>query len=88
MRPGAQLEASQQQHSELCQQLQGAKTTPHTVLLVSWGRVLPETHQTYTSFLLTLWLTWYEFKKKYEEEHVQQYRPVDRLCETFLASTS
>eukprot|EP00983_Pelagomonas_calceolata_P083343 1156139-Pelagomonas_calceolata.AAC.8 len=29
MRPGAQLKASQQQHSELCKQLQGAEITPH-----------------------------------------------------------
>eukprot|EP00983_Pelagomonas_calceolata_P083134 1156093-Pelagomonas_calceolata.AAC.1 len=33
-RPGAQLEASQQQHSELCKQLQGTETTLHTILLV------------------------------------------------------
>eukprot|EP00983_Pelagomonas_calceolata_P035155 1099511-Pelagomonas_calceolata.AAC.1 len=34
-RPGAELEASQQQqHSELCNQLQGAKITLHTILLV------------------------------------------------------
>eukprot|EP00983_Pelagomonas_calceolata_P121642 1160818-Pelagomonas_calceolata.AAC.1 len=32
-RPGAQLEASQQQHSELCKQLQGAEITLHTILL-------------------------------------------------------
>eukprot|EP00983_Pelagomonas_calceolata_P033742 1057380-Pelagomonas_calceolata.AAC.2 len=30
--PGAQLEAPQQQHSELCKQLQGAKIILHTVL--------------------------------------------------------
>eukprot|EP00983_Pelagomonas_calceolata_P082976 1156055-Pelagomonas_calceolata.AAC.2 len=33
MRPGAQLEASQQQHSELCKQLQGEEITLHTILL-------------------------------------------------------
>eukprot|EP00983_Pelagomonas_calceolata_P121080 1160765-Pelagomonas_calceolata.AAC.8 len=32
-RPGAQLEASQQQHRELCKQLQGAEITLHTILL-------------------------------------------------------
>eukprot|EP00983_Pelagomonas_calceolata_P120484 1160712-Pelagomonas_calceolata.AAC.2 len=32
-RPGAQLEASQQQHSKLCKQLQGAEITLHTILL-------------------------------------------------------
>eukprot|EP00983_Pelagomonas_calceolata_P134074 1162023-Pelagomonas_calceolata.AAC.5 len=32
-RPGAQLEASQQQHSELCKQLQGAEITLYTILL-------------------------------------------------------
>eukprot|EP00983_Pelagomonas_calceolata_P003849 124815-Pelagomonas_calceolata.AAC.1 len=36
-KPGAQLEASQQQHSELCKQLQGAETTLHTILLVVGG---------------------------------------------------
>eukprot|EP00983_Pelagomonas_calceolata_P053859 1143457-Pelagomonas_calceolata.AAC.1 len=110
-RPGALLEASKHQHSELCKQIQG---TLHTILLgvggtiytahtldpfkqlgidpqrstklarklhahsvqyaqnlplqdvqlntkkismslVPWGRVLPGTHQTHTSFPLTLW---------------------------------
>eukprot|EP00983_Pelagomonas_calceolata_P093278 1157757-Pelagomonas_calceolata.AAC.25 len=32
-RPGAQLEASQQQHSELCKQLQGAEITLNTIIL-------------------------------------------------------
>eukprot|EP00983_Pelagomonas_calceolata_P044101 1139159-Pelagomonas_calceolata.AAC.1 len=32
-RPGAQLEASQQQHKQLYQQLQGAEITLHTILL-------------------------------------------------------
>eukprot|EP00983_Pelagomonas_calceolata_P063045 1147564-Pelagomonas_calceolata.AAC.3 len=32
-RPGAHLEASQQQRSELCKQLQGAMITLHTILL-------------------------------------------------------
>eukprot|EP00983_Pelagomonas_calceolata_P047294 1140563-Pelagomonas_calceolata.AAC.1 len=32
-RPGGQLEALQQQHSELCKQLQGAEVTLHTILL-------------------------------------------------------
>eukprot|EP00983_Pelagomonas_calceolata_P086116 1156693-Pelagomonas_calceolata.AAC.6 len=32
-RPGAQLEASQQQRSELCKQLQGAQITLHSILL-------------------------------------------------------
>eukprot|EP00983_Pelagomonas_calceolata_P083198 1156108-Pelagomonas_calceolata.AAC.12 len=32
-RLGAQLEASHLQISELCKQLQGAETTPHTILL-------------------------------------------------------
>eukprot|EP00983_Pelagomonas_calceolata_P052959 1143082-Pelagomonas_calceolata.AAC.3 len=31
--PGAQREASQQRHSELCKQLQGAEITLHTILL-------------------------------------------------------
>eukprot|EP00983_Pelagomonas_calceolata_P108457 1159460-Pelagomonas_calceolata.AAC.8 len=35
-RPGAQLEASQQQHSELCKQLQGAKVTPHNPPGCGW----------------------------------------------------
>eukprot|EP00983_Pelagomonas_calceolata_P076675 1153521-Pelagomonas_calceolata.AAC.4 len=38
-RPGAQLEASQQHHSELCTQLQGAETTLHTILLGVGGTV-------------------------------------------------
>eukprot|EP00983_Pelagomonas_calceolata_P051397 1142385-Pelagomonas_calceolata.AAC.1 len=38
-RPGAQLEASQQQHSELCQQLQGAEITLHTNLLGVGGTI-------------------------------------------------
>eukprot|EP00983_Pelagomonas_calceolata_P026778 840499-Pelagomonas_calceolata.AAC.1 len=32
-RPGAQLEALQQQHSEQCKQFQGAEITLHTILL-------------------------------------------------------
>eukprot|EP00983_Pelagomonas_calceolata_P073237 1152055-Pelagomonas_calceolata.AAC.2 len=39
MRPGAQLEASQQQCNELCQQLQGAETTLHTILLGVGGTI-------------------------------------------------
>eukprot|EP00983_Pelagomonas_calceolata_P072094 1151546-Pelagomonas_calceolata.AAC.2 len=39
MRPGAQLEASQQQHSELYKQFQGAKTTPRTILLGVCGTI-------------------------------------------------
>eukprot|EP00983_Pelagomonas_calceolata_P124859 1161151-Pelagomonas_calceolata.AAC.4 len=33
--PGAQLEASQQQHKQLCKRLQGAEITLHTILLGS-----------------------------------------------------
>eukprot|EP00983_Pelagomonas_calceolata_P031647 992038-Pelagomonas_calceolata.AAC.1 len=32
-RPSAQLEASQQQHSKMCKQLQGAEITIHPILL-------------------------------------------------------
>eukprot|EP00983_Pelagomonas_calceolata_P060918 1146583-Pelagomonas_calceolata.AAC.5 len=39
MRPGVQLEASQQQHSELCKQLQGADITLHTILLGMGGTI-------------------------------------------------
>eukprot|EP00983_Pelagomonas_calceolata_P067261 1149414-Pelagomonas_calceolata.AAC.1 len=38
-RPGAQLEASQQQHSELCKQFQGAEITLHTILLGVCGTI-------------------------------------------------
>eukprot|EP00983_Pelagomonas_calceolata_P063360 1147688-Pelagomonas_calceolata.AAC.3 len=38
-RPAAQLEASQQQHSELCKQLQGAEMTLHTILLGVGGTI-------------------------------------------------
>eukprot|EP00983_Pelagomonas_calceolata_P130659 1161701-Pelagomonas_calceolata.AAC.2 len=37
--PGAQLEASQQEHSELCKQLQGAEITIHTILLGVGGTI-------------------------------------------------
>eukprot|EP00983_Pelagomonas_calceolata_P042600 1138566-Pelagomonas_calceolata.AAC.1 len=36
-RPGAHIEASKQQHSELCNQLQGAEITFHTILLGTGG---------------------------------------------------
>eukprot|EP00983_Pelagomonas_calceolata_P022640 712780-Pelagomonas_calceolata.AAC.1 len=38
MRPGAQLEASQQQHSVLCKQLEGAEITLHTLQIYSGSR--------------------------------------------------
>eukprot|EP00983_Pelagomonas_calceolata_P052551 1142891-Pelagomonas_calceolata.AAC.2 len=38
-RPGAQLEASQEQDSELCKQLQAAEITLHTILLGVGGIV-------------------------------------------------
>eukprot|EP00983_Pelagomonas_calceolata_P122229 1160887-Pelagomonas_calceolata.AAC.3 len=38
-RPGAQLKASQQQHSGLCKQLEGAETALHTVLLGVGGTI-------------------------------------------------
>eukprot|EP00983_Pelagomonas_calceolata_P059660 1146029-Pelagomonas_calceolata.AAC.1 len=38
-RPGAQLQASQQQHSELCKQLQGADITLHTIFLGVGGTI-------------------------------------------------
>eukprot|EP00983_Pelagomonas_calceolata_P046097 1139996-Pelagomonas_calceolata.AAC.2 len=38
-RPGAQLEASQQQHSELCKNIQGVETTLHTILLGVGGTI-------------------------------------------------
>eukprot|EP00983_Pelagomonas_calceolata_P117012 1160375-Pelagomonas_calceolata.AAC.3 len=38
-RPGAQLEAAQQQHSELCKQLQGAEITLYTILLGVGGTI-------------------------------------------------
>eukprot|EP00983_Pelagomonas_calceolata_P065560 1148640-Pelagomonas_calceolata.AAC.1 len=38
-RPGAQLEASQQQHSELRKQLQGAEIIIHPILLGVWGTI-------------------------------------------------
>eukprot|EP00983_Pelagomonas_calceolata_P049383 1141494-Pelagomonas_calceolata.AAC.1 len=38
-RPGAQLEASKQQHSELCKQFQGAETALHTILLGVGGTI-------------------------------------------------
>eukprot|EP00983_Pelagomonas_calceolata_P052021 1142657-Pelagomonas_calceolata.AAC.8 len=38
-RPCAELEASQQQYSELCKQLQGAETTLHAILLGVGGTI-------------------------------------------------
>eukprot|EP00983_Pelagomonas_calceolata_P112898 1159932-Pelagomonas_calceolata.AAC.2 len=38
-RPGAQLEVSQQQHSDPCKQLQGADITLHTILLGEGGTI-------------------------------------------------
>eukprot|EP00983_Pelagomonas_calceolata_P124540 1161117-Pelagomonas_calceolata.AAC.2 len=38
-RPGAQLEASQQQHKKLCKQLQSAEITLHTILLGVGGTI-------------------------------------------------
>eukprot|EP00983_Pelagomonas_calceolata_P035796 1120209-Pelagomonas_calceolata.AAC.1 len=38
-RPSAQREASQQQHSEPCKQLQGADTTIHPILLGVGGTI-------------------------------------------------
>eukprot|EP00983_Pelagomonas_calceolata_P122036 1160866-Pelagomonas_calceolata.AAC.3 len=37
MRPGAQLEASQQQQNELCKQQQGADHSPHNPPGCGWG---------------------------------------------------
>eukprot|EP00983_Pelagomonas_calceolata_P033894 1061917-Pelagomonas_calceolata.AAC.1 len=37
--PGAQLEAAQQQHSELCKKLQGAEITIHPILLGVGGTI-------------------------------------------------
>eukprot|EP00983_Pelagomonas_calceolata_P071616 1151332-Pelagomonas_calceolata.AAC.1 len=37
LRPGSQLKASQQQHTELCKQFQGAKITPHAIFWVWWS---------------------------------------------------
>eukprot|EP00983_Pelagomonas_calceolata_P088186 1157139-Pelagomonas_calceolata.AAC.3 len=42
-RPGAQLEASQQQHSKLCKQLHGAEITIHPILL-GVGRTVYTAH--------------------------------------------
>eukprot|EP00983_Pelagomonas_calceolata_P001566 52587-Pelagomonas_calceolata.AAC.3 len=42
MRPAAQLEASQQQHSGLCKQLQGAGIAIHPILLGMGGTIYTE----------------------------------------------